>query len=412
MIGWSGVCTRLFDSWRLVAVSMIVLAFVALHAAPALAQDDLERYQEGRDALDEGDYQLAAEKFELAIAANGDEGTAGVGMFRRPYYPHFYLGLARYRMGDCAAAAHAWDESDRQAKIQGDEALYAELVEGRTDCDQRRAAFDDRVEDARTGISEADLAASRALSRRDDLADIWPSDPGLGPRVDEADEMLAQARTRLQAGRDSGDITEPDTAIALAGQAVLIYDEVEATARRLFASRQQAAVQPQQADPEPSTGGGAGDQAARPETREPAVEVTPEPTVPATVEEQPAELPVSPAAAPANTGAGDTAGADTNAPPLRPPALDAAVDAYFKGDYGEAERLLDGVSSSDQRVTLQACLFRAAAGYNLWVLGGELDQSRLADARVDVGVCKTIEQEFAPDPRFFSPRFIELFTGR
>ena len=53
-----------------------------------------------------------------AIARKPEEKQRRV-LRRSGYFPHFYLGLARYHLGDCAGALASWAESESQGAIVG-----------------------------------------------------------------------------------------------------------------------------------------------------------------------------------------------------------------------------------------------------------------------------------------------------
>jgi hypothetical protein len=92
-------------------VCSILLAMLALAAPAAARADYVEDYIAGLAALDHGDYVLAVQNLKKALAAQSEpvqrvmiQGNA------QPYLPHHFLGLAQFKLGDCAAAQAEWND--------------------------------------------------------------------------------------------------------------------------------------------------------------------------------------------------------------------------------------------------------------------------------------------------------------
>lgn len=87
-------------------------------AAQARFQDD---YWIALEALNDAEYELATESFQSAISKNPDsqERIRVFGMRFEPYVPYYYLGRARYALGDCDGAAEAFSQELAQGVIQG-----------------------------------------------------------------------------------------------------------------------------------------------------------------------------------------------------------------------------------------------------------------------------------------------------
>ena len=91
-----------------------------------------------------------------------------------------------------------------------------------------------------------------------------------------------------------------------------------------------------------------------------------------------------------------------------PPALRNAVAAYFAGDYQETVDLLQDEAFGEPRATAQASLFRAAARFALWQLGGREDEQLRAAIGRDISTGKASDPDLRAEPRFFPPPFVEL----
>ena len=89
-----------------------VLVLCAALLAPAAARADYASdYIAGLAALDRGDYTQAVQYLKKALDAQSEpvqrvmiQGNA------QPYLPHHYLGVAQFKLGDCAAAQTEWND--------------------------------------------------------------------------------------------------------------------------------------------------------------------------------------------------------------------------------------------------------------------------------------------------------------
>lgn len=110
-------------------------------------------------------------------------------------------------------------------------------------------------------------------------------------------------------------------------------------------------------------------------------------------------------------GAGERpAGKDAASAPLE--VLRTAKSAYRDGEYRAVLEALSGQRFEDEGIAAQAFLFRAAASYALYLLGGEEDEELMTRARDDVANCRRLDPDLRPDPEVFFPRFVALFEGR
>lgn len=103
---------------RRAAAAALTLLLAASAAPPARAGWEAD-YREGREALEAGDLGQALKLLGRAARRKPEEdrkakSDSTAGRWVHDYYPHYYLGLAHARDGDCEAAAQAWRESLRQ----------------------------------------------------------------------------------------------------------------------------------------------------------------------------------------------------------------------------------------------------------------------------------------------------------
>jgi hypothetical protein len=85
----------------------------------------------------------------------------------------------------------------------------------------------------------------------------------------------------------------------------------------------------------------------------------------------------------------------------------------LEGDYQKALTALEPlVGRSDVPMLLHAHVFRAASLYALFVRSGETNQTLRAQALAEIERSKQLNPSFQPNPRAFSPRFVNLYqTG-
>jgi hypothetical protein len=106
----------------------------------------------------------------------------------------------------------------------------------------------------------------------------------------------------------------------------------------------------------------------------------------------------------------------TKVVPTRDPAresatrarLAVAVTAYLHGRYDEAARLLTETKFDDRAAVAEAALFRAAARYALYRIGGEKDAGLRAQLDADLKQYRTLTPSARPDARMFPPSFVAL----
>jgi hypothetical protein len=92
--------------------------------------------------------------------------------------------------------------------------------------------------------------------------------------------------------------------------------------------------------------------------------------------------------------------------------LQPLVEAYFGGDFALAAQWADEQALRGVPLALaEALLLRAAARYELYVLGGERDLDLIDRIREDVRAARQADAGIQPSERAFSPRFRVLFAS-
>jgi tetratricopeptide (TPR) repeat protein len=136
---------------------LIAMLFVA---ANALAADKWwDSYNKGAAAVNGGSYALAANLLAKAIAENPSESTGvRAGNAIITYVPHFYLGIAKFNLGDTDGALREWKISEDQGAVQRTP-YYSKLKDwvARAQTEKQRAA--------QSAVSGPKKAAEAALSR-------------------------------------------------------------------------------------------------------------------------------------------------------------------------------------------------------------------------------------------------------
>lgn len=419
------------------ALLALLLILLATSAAPARAQDFLEAYRAGVDAIERQDW-TAAETLMTEAASGRPEAAQRLARFLyfKPYIPHYYLGLARLRQGDCAGALEAWEESERQGVVQAEADAWSVLTAERAECVRRRAEADEAAQVARElqnllgrvdrGIAEAEDLAPRAQS-----AGVWRQGrPSPADRLESARQTVAEARRLVDegAGEAGSGAIPAETVERVRGLAQSALSTLEALESQVDALEQQVVEQ-------------RGSERQRLEALQGRARRLLDET-----EDLAAEIPVVAqergalaAALDASTAAtGDAVPVDVLATARRqlstavetlsrvsqpPPApLLEGADAYFSGELEQAVEMLSELDTDpaadgqeepprQRRARAHAALLRGAARFSLWQMGGAADIDLLEAARRDVRIAREADPELMPLPRAFSPRFLAFFEA-
>lgn len=94
------------------------------------------------------------------------------------------------------------------------------------------------------------------------------------------------------------------------------------------------------------------------------------------------------------------------------PRLQPMVESFLRGDYPTVAAWADDPAlKAVPPAYAQALLIRAAARYELYVLGGERELVKIEAARQDVRSVRGLAGELRPSTKLFSPRFCEFFDS-
>jgi hypothetical protein len=354
----------------LAVVSAILAATVGVRA------DYKDSFKRGVQAYRRGNWPEAFKYFMMAIEEKtADSGESvpisGFGDLAR-YHPHFYLGVVLSKMNDCRGALKEWERSEGDGAIAKAD-LISNLKSYRTDCEKRVAS------------AKATTSASPAVTPS--VATPPPVTPGAAtpppappaavtPPAPTPPSPVAAPRegagTPAAVGRSESPRVTGDTGPAATPPAVTPP----------AAAPLSPVVVPRE---------GAGTPAAVGRSESPPVVGPP--------------LDTRPTGPPANDH-GDLAG-------TRPPReLLTAARLFFSGQYQDALGSLAPLRYAPGPAAAQASLFRAASSYALYLLGGEKDEKLLEEAVKNLRLCRQVDPQLHPDPRAFSPRFVQFFNTR
>ena len=412
---------------------MRLLLILVMVPGIALArfQDD---YSEGKEAIEDGNWDKALASLRAAIAQNptSAERVRIYGMRFEPYVPHYYIGRALFEKGDCAGALEAWNTAESQGPIRSlDE--YTDLQRYRGICESQVVDVTAIAESAGNDIQALDDAVAdlERVKNQTLLAPVWAQESGWQRALNDGKAAVSSLQRELRAAVAAKDA---DAIESVARQSNALRQQVMeasgAAGQRLTqlraAEEQRMAEAERQAESRrellQTISGARGvldDEAPDAASQRIRQEL-------ASLVQRSDSLGNNASVSDLNQAsrninakirefrqAVQTFEAQQQAIARRtPPAtLKRIAEAYFNGDYDRTVELADPRSFSDERERIQAYLFRAAANFNQFKLGGEADSSILAQVQQDVRAIKGIDARFRPYVAAFPPKFSELFSG-
>jgi hypothetical protein len=351
---------------------VVVVAAMTIVCAPVLRADYKQAYHEGYQLARQGrDWEIVAQKMTEALKENDREGEQIVltSANAQPYLPYFYLGLARFQLGDCRGARENWIKSSVQKKVvlHGREREWfnqyspiCELV----------VPIEDAFKQTQTRLQSID-----DLARDADLAKVWNQDAAFAPTLTKLRQQLEQARDGLKQARASKVELQQALLTSVKADATQLSDQTDTLLKTAKGRRDDLVAQRQ------------ANEKRLADERKPALETT----------------------TAANTGGTTSSSSETKPAVLAPPdALRAVAQNYVKGRYREAR---DGLQS--QAVPTEwrahAALLRAASAFSLYYAEGQKDRRLLDEAIRAVQACTQANHDLRPSRRLFAPHFIEFF---
>lgn len=383
--------------------ALLVVLLLALDASAA--EKWLDNYNKGVEAVNARRYSEAIPLLSKAIAEHPTEGTELKVSLTvvAAYTPHFWLGIAKFNVGDVDGALREWRVSEEQGAI-AKTPYYSRLK--------------DWVARAQT---EKQLQAEKAASGAKKSADA-----AIRHAVELQGNALSAGGDRTEAYRDAQRKLQDALArFRLAGTNSAAYESVEQTAGQAAQSFAEAAeegkriraaaanrpkpapvqVQPQKPlevvvpfDDDPPV------KKPDPVKPEPVVTQTaapppPKPTPVVTIE-KPKPAPVTPAQTTTTTAAAPL--------PAAAPKVDVtpAYRAFAMGDLNTAENLLNAIIARSSAA--EAFLLRGCVRYTRAMLSRTPDPLLLAAAD-DFRAALDRNRALRLDRRVFSPKLVERF---
>ena len=203
---------------------------ILLFATSALAADKWwDAYNRGVAAVNGRNYALAASELQKAIAENPTEGTAvRAGNAIITYVPHFWLGIAKFNLGETDAALREWRISEEQGAIART-SYYAKLK------DWMARAQTEKQRDAQADASGPKKSAEAALSRAVEMQMSAVS--AGGDRTNPYRDAQRKVQDALTQFRKAGtDIAAYKEAEVTAQQAVALFAAAAEEGKKLKAA--------------------------------------------------------------------------------------------------------------------------------------------------------------------------------
>jgi len=341
--------------------ALIALVIVAM---PAMAAEKWwDFYNRGVNAVRTKNYDVAVTALQRSLAEMPSEsGSARARNESIVYVPHFWLGIAKFNLGDVDGALREWRTSDEQGAVQSTQ-YYSQLRDWVARAQQQKqrtldSSAADSKRDANGAVGRAVSAQMDAVSAGADRSDRYRA---AQRKLQEAVEAVNSAGTDARSYRRAAEIAQQ--------------------AHDLFASAAEEAKH---------------QKAARP--AKPIVIAPPTPPPQPQPQPQPQPLPVQQPVV--------VAAAVTPKPAEDPMRfqLEAAYRAFAAGDLGASEQLLSRILT--QRETGEAYLLRGCVRYTRSMLAKQQDTRGATD---DFRAALKLNRGLHLDPTAFSPKLIAFF---
>lgn len=383
------------------------LLVVLLVAAPLFAARDpwAEAYNRGVKAVSSKSYAEAATLLQKAIADMPNETTAARTRSEIfVYVPHFWLGIAKFNLGDVDGALREWKISEDQGAIEKTD-YYSKLR------DWVSRAQAEKVRNARSAAAESKNAADAAMSRA--LARQMEALSAGGDRSESyraANRKLQEALALFNAA--GTDIKTYERATATAGEATGLFARAVEEGKKSKAARPPAVAKaPPQ--PTPVVTASVTPPPARP-AEAPATTLTTAPAalLPAQTTTTAAQSVLTPRTEPVLVATESASQPEKRIamPPVRdvPPRaeLESAYRAFATGDLAGSERALTSIL--DASPSGEAYLLRGCARYTRAMLSRS-PEAGLAAARSDFKAALKLNRGLRLDKVAFSPKLIAFF---
>ncbi len=348
-----------------------------------------DAFRDGMAAFDQRRWMDAARQFQRAAQLKSDSGenVRLYGMRFESYLPQFFLGRALYELGDLSGAVRAFDASEQAGAVRRTR-YYQTLQDQRRDAQRRVLAVAPPTGPNAVPVpnpapappaanppapvaspaTNTPAPAASPATNAPAPAPVTPPTPAApsAEALRAADQSIEQANRQRQVfeqTRDLEDLRRIDAEISRLDSKA--HADLDAARQRLDAARRGSL-----SDLSAVTGLAQSATAGFDRARE--------------VSDRTRKRVVS--------------------------SLISASALYFAGRYSAALAELNKLDYAAGFPGAQVRLFRAASAYALFITGGQRDQKLRQDAEANVRECRRLSTSgFRPDPKAFSPRFLQFF---
>jgi hypothetical protein len=204
---------------RLIRIALAALICVAVYPSIASAQD--EAFKKGLQARGEKKWAEVERQMREALQSDDVDSPRKVksnvfasvfGAQGSEYLPHFFLGEALHKQGQCGAAVSEWLKSEQQKAVLSAKPEYRETMQkGYQECAAKGILvrdFDAQLNASRQAYESASVIAKRVNDLKESHKDLWQP---FAAQFENARKELESAYNRLgvaQRTRLSTDITE------------------------------------------------------------------------------------------------------------------------------------------------------------------------------------------------------------
>lgn len=275
----------------------------------------------------------------------------------KSYIPHFYLGLARSRLGRCEGALEAWSVFSSTAQFHNLEE-FKSLPELRRPCLAKIGSA--RFAKLEMAVAGLDERFSRMASRpeRQQLADSWDTNKELGPAESDVVRLRQDIARDLLAARGATDPQQLDGLESKIGVFSDRVDQLDGSIRRAVLEKSAA----------------------------PPVAVV-------------ARVESGPAVTEESVAVGTPVSAE----------LRRVASMYFAGEYEDSLAIASGLQPRAPVEKLQLSVFQAAAHHALASLEPNSARIHLTAAAIQIQAVKKAKPDYRPSSRFFCPAFLQFW---
>lgn len=354
---------------------VVVAALFAIGAVALQAQSGFqEAFRDGMAALEQRRWAEAAKQFQRAaqLKADSGENVRLYGVRFESYLPQFFLGRALYELGDLQGAVRAFDASEQAGAV-------------------RRTRYFQTLQDQRRDAQKRVLAAAPtpAPPGPNPSTPIPAPEPNPAPPAPEPKPPAPVPTPPPPAAPSAEALRAADQSIQQADRQRQLFEQIRNLdeVRRLESEISRLETR---ANSDLNTARQRLDGARRGSMND-----------------------LSAVAGLAQSATSGFERARQLSEDLRKRVIASLVSAstlYFSGKYADARSELSKLDYAEGFPGVQVRLFRAASAYSLFLTGGQRDQKLRQEAETNVRECRRLAAAgFRPDPKVFSPRFVQFF---